>query len=407
MSRSTHPIYLKRIIFWFFLFLTGLVSLNIVIDPYALFGSARIEGVSKLKPAAASHVRMSKPYQVRRYRPRALIGGNSRPELGIDPEHKCWPPDARPVYNLGLPGAGVYRQYRTLQHAIHDSEVGLVLWGLDFVDFITSRADSGNSAPWPPGRFEFEQDLVVDVDGNRNDDYPWAFGKTHLQTMFSIDTLADSLATVAAQNNSYSSNRLANGFNPAQDYIAIIRSEGQRVLFRQKNREIDGIFNRSGLTVFPFSDASSVEFFSVLNLLGYAHDQGITVKLFINPYHVDYLEAIYTHSLWAAFEAWKQRLLEIAEAHGVELWDFSGLTGYNIENPPGAGDRKTSLNWFWEPAHYKKELGDLMLNSMLAPGCQEAELQGVGIRLKPGNIKEHLYRERQKLETFLADHGKQ
>lgn len=390
---------------WFSLSLLLLIlafgALNYVIDPYALFGAPRIDGLSQIKPSVASRLRLSKPYQVVRYGPKTLIGGNSRPEMGIDPGHQCWPGDVRPVYNIGLPGIGVYRQARTLQHAMYDSDVVLVLWGLDFADFLSVRSKNVGGPPqWPPEEREYETRLRVHANGDKNRDYSVNYLKTFLQTLVSLDSTSDSLATVFQQGATYSSNRLENGFNPANDYIPIIRTEGQRVLFQQKNQEIEARFSQNGLTVSSGDGETSPEFRSLEHFLKTVDPEKRKVYLFINPYHVDYLKAIYRNGLWEQFEQWKVQLVEIANRYRVPLWDFSIITPYNSEPSPTVESGNNILKWFWEPAHYKREVGDMMLATMLSNWCASAPAVPVGIKLDRSKIEQLLNNERKKLAKF-------
>ncbi len=395
--------YINKLLILFLLFLTFAGVLNYLIDPYALFDSIRLNGVSDIKPAAGGHVRMAKPYQVRNYSPKGLIAGNSRPEMGIDPDHVCWPGFARPVYNLGLPGAGIYMQARTLQHALFESDVKLILWGLDFADFLTVTPGHVGTSPWPVSPRQYENRLIVRSDGSGNPVYPLMKLEDYLTVIFSLDTAADSLKTVGQQGNRNVSTRLRNGFNPANDYRPIMSAEGQFVLFEQKNREIDERFSKSGLTIFPYPAKQSEEFASVTHLLRYAKQHQAKVILFINPYHADYLSAIYRHNLWPQFESWKYRLLEIADKYQVELWDFSGLEEFNSEPAPAIGDKSARLKWFWEPAHYKKEVGDQMLGQMLGQWCGANTLNKIGFKINTDNVQRYLRGEKRKIEAHLVE----
>jgi hypothetical protein len=385
----------------FLLFLAFIGLFNYVIDPYAVFDSARIAGISELKPSAGSRVRMAKPYQVRNYRPKGIIAGNSRPELGLDPDHDCWPESSRPVFNLGLPGVGVGAQVQTLKHALYKGEINIIIWGMDFADFLTVKSDKSKSdlSILPPKTADNK--YIVKADGIKNPVYQYKKIEDYLSVIFSLDTAFDSFKTLFQQGDHNVSTRLRNGFNPAKDYNSIILTEGQYVLFSQKNTEIDERFSKSGLTVFPYLSKQSDDFSSVIDFLDYARKRDVRVRLFINPYHSDYLSAIYRHDLWSEFEAWKIRLLEIAALHQVELWDFSGLSDYNTEITPKRSDKRTTLKWFWEPAHYKKELGDKMLNQLLDQWCQSESSAEIGVKLSSSNIRDYLDNEKKKIERWL------
>ena len=401
MSPDSHYIYFKTLSVLLLVLLLLFGSLNYFVDPYALFDSTRIKGFSELKPTAGNHVRMSKPYQVKNYSPRGLIAGNSRPEMGLNPDNSCWPEKSRPAYNLGLPGAGVYMQSRTIQHAIDESRVNLVLWGLDFSDFLTTRSKSPSEYKWPTAHRDYENRLVINADGSDNADYFLTKMTEFVRTNFSLDTAVDSLKTIFQQNSRNVSTRLSNGFNPANDYLPIIESEGQYVLFEQKNSEVNTRFRRDGLTVFPHVDKVSEDFDSVINLLKFAKEKDVTVKLFINPYHADYLSSIYTHGLWDEFEAWKLHLVTLAENQNVQVWDFSAIGPFNTEIPPVAGDKKSQLTWFWEPAHYKKEVGDMMLGQIFQEGCGTKEIKEIGVLLTSDNVVDLLLKEKEKIKRLL------
>ncbi|WP_260295938.1 hypothetical protein [Sedimenticola hydrogenitrophicus] len=395
--------YINKLLVLFLLFLLSAGALNYLIDPYALFDSVRLSGFSDLKPAAGGHVRMAKPYQVRNYSPKGIVAGNSRPEMGIDPRHICWPDFARPVYNLGLPGAGVHMQARTLQHALFEGDVKLILWGLDFADFLSASPERAGKYPWPVSPRQYENRLIIRANGSGNPVYPFIKLEDYLTVIFSLDTAADSLKTITQQSNRNVSTRLRNGFNPANDYWPIMSTEGQFVLFEQKNREIDERFSKSGLTVFPYPARQSEEFASVAHLLKYANSNRVKVILFINSYHADYLSTIYRHNLWPQFEAWKYRLLEIADENQVELWDFSGLDEFNSEPAPAIGDKSARLKWFWEPAHYKKEVGDKMLEKIFGQWCRSDASPQIGLKLSSENIYRYLENEKQKIEAHIVE----
>jgi hypothetical protein len=105
--------------------------------------------------------------------------------------------------------------------------------------------------------------------------------------------------------------------------------------------------------------------------------------------------------LWPAFEDWKRRLTEIAAGGGetVALWDFSGFSEYSTEMIPGPGDRQTEVRWYWEAGHFKKELGDVVLDRvLLSEGTVGPD--GFGVRLTPANIDAHLGRVREHRSAF-------
>jgi len=103
---------------WFLataLILIVVAAINLVVDPYGIFRLIDAPGFNSVKPAAPSRGPMVKAYQVQRVQPKTLILGNSRAELGLDPNHPAWPQTARPVFNAALPGTGTDTSLRFLR----------------------------------------------------------------------------------------------------------------------------------------------------------------------------------------------------------------------------------------------------------------------------------------------------
>ncbi len=403
-TESHHKQYLSIWGLTLALLLAAVIFFNFLVDPFGLFDTVRINGFNARKPAAATHARTAKLYQVLRYAPKTLIGGNSRPEMGLDPASACWPKDNHPIFNLGLPGSSTFMQARILQHALASGKINQVFWGVDFIDFYSPHADRPDPWQQPHGRTVFEKRLQVDRDGSTNPRYPWQKMIDHFQAVASLDSLKDSLITIFRQNDPYAPTIRRDGFNPASDYLDIIRWEGQWVLFAQKQRELEKSFSRPGLKLFRAGSRTSPQFESVRQLIEYANQYDTKVTLFINPYHINYLTTIANLGHWQAFETWKRRLTTMAANAGVTLWDFSTIHPITTEPVPPRG-KQTIMRWFWEPAHYRKELGELMLSRMLQRDCGNDNQPSLfGYRLTPENIDNHLARSRKQLATYLASH---
>ena len=375
--------------------------LNYGIDPYALFGTPRKAGINERKPALSERVRVAKPYMVERVKPATVIGGNSRPEMGLDPRSACWNAGELPVFNAAIPGAGFSLQIEYLKHAVEQGDARQVLLGLDFRDFlIDSRWTTRDEAR---ERSEEETRLSPREDSGFDFQHLSRRVADRLAGLFSLVALNDSLATLLAQGDPHAATRTVLGFNPGLDYRTIIRAEGQAVLFAQKNREVRDALSPPELGLFDAGGERSPRLKALRDFLAWAQARGIEVALFINPYHVDYLALIDVTGRWPQFEAWKRELLAIADAHSVALWDFNGIDEYSTESPPPPGDRRGELRWYWEPAHYKRELGEHMLAAMLARDCGPAGThRPFGARLAAATLDAHLAGLAQALRAHAA-----
>ncbi len=379
-------------------------GMNVLIDPYALFGTPRIVGLNDLKPALPERVRTSKPYMATRIQPRTVVGGNSRPEMGLNPESPCWGDIHQPVFNASVPGMSVLMQTRHVQHAVEAGNVSNVFLGFDFLDFLidTERTGPMRDRPRMSGAFDGHKGAA----GERGL-FSWSLSsqviKDHFDALFSLVTLADSINTLVAQGNPNADTRTEQGFNPALDYRPIIRAEGQAVLFAQKNRELRQRLEKTELRLVDPESGISPAFEALKAHLAWAAERDIRVTLFINPYHSDYLYLIRTTGQWPLFEAWQRQLAKLVVENDVLLWDFNAVSAYTTEQPH-ADTHAPELEWFWEPAHYRKELGDLMLASMLERACvADPPANGFGTRVDAASLDAHLARLSTKLDRFIAE----
>lgn len=372
-------------------------TVNLLVDPYDIFGNDRMPYFNLLKPAAIERARVFKPYQAERLAPKTVIGGNSRPEMGINPQSDCWKASEQPVYNAGIPGASFYLQSLFALHAITSGSGNKIFMGIDFNDFLIDALSEHQNAQDQTEFSENELRLAPELTGASDFDHFRQRSADRLTALFSLNALFDSVVTVLQQRNKNAATRDRNGFNPYREFNYIVESEGQWILFEQKNQELATIFQRPNLAI-KFADQSlSPDFDDLKQFLEQAHAKNIAVTLFINPYHIDYFEQIARAQLWSDFEEWKREILRIAEAYQIVLWDFNTVDQYSTEEPPSRNKLGEALQWFVEPAHYSSKLGDLMLTSLLE-GRQCGDIDSsdsFGVQLSQTMIDSHLRKIRE------------
>jgi len=187
-----------------------------------------------------------------------------------------------------------------------------------------------------------------------------------------------------------SSDRTYLGFNPAKDYHDIIRYEGTWVLFEQKQSELNKRFSKKGLSIYD-AGQWSLELEAIRRIIQLSLDKNIRLTLFINPYHYTYLESIRNAGYWNEFETFKKSLTHVVTQYGdnqVALWDFSLYSDYTVSAIPKKGVNIQGFQWFWEPAHYKSDLGEVMLSDMFGQNC--IKTKAIGVKLNAINIDTHL-----------------
>jgi hypothetical protein len=133
--------------------------------------------------------------------------------------------------------------------------------------------------------------------------------------------------------------------------------------------------------------------------------RGIQLELFAQPMHADLLETLDLLGAWPAYESWKRELVEIGrgEARGrgpaVRVWDFGGYDQFSTETLPASSDRRGHLRWFWEPSHYSKALGNIILTRIF--GGPDT---GYGVVLTAETIDARLADVRERRKAYRESH---
>ena len=192
---------------------------NVFIDPHGVFPSPRISSLNAIKPLLDHHRELSRYQRVRRLCPNTGIFGNSRAEVGFDPESPVLAAQGLSAFNHAIPGTGArntYRQIVWLQAA--NCMPQIVLLGIDFFDFL------GGDVPRPLPTLQ-------------SDPAPELDKRFFAESVFSITGLRDSLTTVFLQRSRYPATSTERGFNPLFNYIMEVDRYGHYVLFRQRAEE--------------------------------------------------------------------------------------------------------------------------------------------------------------------------
>lgn len=339
-------------------------AVNLAIDPYGLFGTPSLPGINAKKSEAYNHVRLAKQQRLLRLQPATILIGNSRVDVGLDPESRLWPAGMRPVANIGVPGEGPEGSLASLRLALRETPANTIFLGLDFTDFLSlAPADDPDAAQ------------------------PEALAPNLPAVLFSTSALVDSLLTVIDQSRPYATAMTAAGFNPMADHEAIIAREGHFALAGKKNREnLERLLGRPA-SVFQADGTPGAPLQQLAALLAEASAAGVRVIAFIYPFHAEFLQSIALSGRGPAFAAWKRavaaRFWPVA-LPGWALWDFGVYVPETAEPFPPAGDRLARMRYWWEPGHFKAALGKRMLAQMLTGA------RGPGNALKPGMIDHHL-----------------
>lgn len=357
----------------------SVIALVIVVDPYGIYHVIDRSGFNAIKPELSRYQNEIKLTQVIRLRPDVLFLGNSRAEIGFDPERVTMSRLRTSAYNLAIPGTGLATSLNQLEYLRKIGRVPkLIVLGVEFLDFID-----------PPGKPVDSNVSVTPESAQSVQKIFWRF-----DSLFSLASLIDAFRTLSMQSNADAATTTSRGFNPLKEYRALTRQEGYYGIFRQKAEE-----NAKSYLKKANGTLSTNDFARLSTILEIAAQSGIEIKLVVYPYHAQVLALFEATGLSPAFKEWKtqvtRELSELRERYpeaNVELFDFSGYSSYTCEYIPTKGDRTTNTRWYWEGGHFKKELGDLVLETILPelrsePGGSSDEV--FGFRLNQQNIGEN------------------
>jgi hypothetical protein len=374
-------------------------AINLLVDPYDVFGTPRIAAINRFKPASKNHAMLAKTFQVGRAHPVTVVIGSSPVHIGIDASAPTWPAAMEPVYNYGIPGAyETSTNLRTLQEAVATGNVENAVVFLDFQNFFSpDNPDRDPALEEGDRRFRFRPD------GTPNPDSQIQRINDRFLAIATMGALIDSVTTVASQGRPNVVNLALDGSGNEADFIDAARNDGMYDLFAQKNSfEAERAGKVAPIMAGWHGALPDMDVVAVI--IAFARVHGIKLTLVIAPHHVDALELYWRAGLWPRVEQLKRELTTLAAAQGegpgaaVTLWDFLDYSSFNTEPVPEAGDRRTPTSWFWEPTHFKKQLGEVMIQRMFGG---DAPL--FGTVLTPNNLAEHNARVRADRQALVCE----
>lgn len=358
----------------------GMVGLfNYIVDPYGLYRTVEITGFNQQKEGVRSKIRYVKAMELPLRKPQTVIIGSSRVHDGINPQHPLLlDPAYSPSYNLGIDMDRVHESLEYLKHAIVNSKIKRVIFGLDFFMFNASQKVNYNFDPELVGRKVTIGDYV----------------KT---SIFSRDAFVDSIRTIKMSHSQPERKEfLDNGFRP-----------GNFVFYRVKNYSALHYYTNY---IFMSSLPSQTKYYADMTIdkevfddfeeiLKICKQNNINIMLYISPAHAHLDgEGIAASGKWDMMEDWKRKIVAISEKYNAPLWDFSGYNSITTEQV------KTPMKYYWDSSHFTEVVSDLILKRMLL-GRGDDIPANFGIRLSNQNIELHLAAIREDRQKYYINHG--
>lgn len=339
---------------------------NYIIDPYGLYKTNFFLN----KPIDATQARVVKLFKAKDIEPVSIVVGTSRADLGIDPDHIYF---KKPSYNLSIAGASLYEIKYYIKEMILEGNVKDILLVLDWRMF----NDLLKKVP------EFETYF-----DNFN---PYRY-------IINTQTLKDSYATL--KNRNIQSMYLKNGLLSSNGMSNHVKSSGGHLsLMKKEEKFYYSIFPNDNNMYISTKQDSFDDFIEILEL---SYSNNIKLDIIFGPSHIRQWEAFsYYHDIEKWYR-WKKDIVLSVEKIAKEqnkipfrVMDFSVYHEITSEEVPSSPE--ISMQYYWESSHYKKELGDIVLDRLL----DISSYKDFGVELNSQNIDNHIQKLREDRVEFI------
>lgn len=362
---------------------TGLVVLfigafNWAVDPLDIFGSPKIEGFNANKPEVDVFQRQYKARKMTNQKPNILILGTSRTDRGIDPSNKTF---TKSIFNTSMNSVTPIECEYIVNNSIQNGTKHII-FGVDLFTFYAKQLK----------REGFSEEIFYET-------YPTEY-------IISRDVLKNSLKTIYYQTkpNPYLASGLKSPLWLENEKNEFAGYKGNFI------KEEKGYFTVNYTK--EFSKTQTAHWKAFERILDKAYKNNIKITLFISPSHARQWEVLAITQGWGMFEEYRKRLMTVNEKVALEnnkqpfaLWDFAGYHPLTTEEVPN--DPKAKMNWYWDSSHYKKELGDIVLDRMFDGNFSGGQnYPDFGVKLTKENIESHLVKLRTQREIWRKTHPK-
>ncbi len=366
------------------LLLLGCVAaVDLLVDPYRMFGSPDRPGFNAVKPDFSEHLRLTTPYALERARPEVLFLGTSRVGRGLAPADLALA--GRPAYNAALPAVSVYEAWRTLQHAAAVGPLRVVVLGLDNRMFYADTDGQGTFS---------EARMAVAASGQRQRNPFAARLPDQVASLLSTDALLSSARTIRYQ-------RWAKLTLAADGHWSAVNGGSEAFRgFRLMTRNTFDRYRRYAGERFDMQRSSV----PLREMLRFCHRRSIDLRMFVPPAHAWHWEAMRLMGMTARFDDIRREMVRVNHEVALELGrepfplvDFSGYVGPNTEPAPASA--AASSPWFFETVHFSPQLGARILTRLFEHGRLAPEY---GRSIDVTNIEAHLTEWHAERDRYAA-----
>ncbi|MCA9054273.1 MAG: hypothetical protein KDA75_10580 [Planctomycetaceae bacterium] len=346
--------------------LLALAAFNVTVDPYGAFGVHLVPAESRTGDSRTARAEM-----LRRFTGKTVLIGSSRTRVGYDGSLPGLP--GGPALNVGLDGTHLHELALAVEQAARNPHIRRIVLSLDWhlLDAKWKPNSDFQCSRFNPDRNHFEHFCDLLWNGR------------------SIE------ASIRALR------RWKPSPTPQHDCYGFAVNAGLRF-----NRTPQSIRTRTTLAQYVgdegyLQDLQPVESIPPLldRMIRVCRDREIELTVVIDPVHCLLLEGLHVRNGWERYREWKSLLVQTASDAGVAVWDFTGYHPWTTE-PLLDESSPAKSQWFWEPSHMRRELGDRILRRILGVDPHD---ETFGEQLTPDRLDNHFARiDRERLKWIAT-----
>ena len=344
-------------------------GVNYVVDPYGIYKT----NIFQNKPEQDKNIRLAKVVKVEELKPVSISLGTSRTEYGYDPNHQYF---SKLSYNLAVSGASLYENRLYLEHAIKQGNLKEVILVADWRMFNDPKM-------------------------RKLDDFENSFNVENIyKQLFSVDLFRSSFKTILNQKtkNSYLENGQRDWYFDQEN----IDKKGGHL--KVMNKDEEKYYQKSDFKYNSniYQDTKKDSFEDFRKILELCYQNNIKLDIVFGPSHIRQWEAYDYYQDIETWYKWKKdvvlfvaKIADEQEKTPYRIMDFSVYHELTAETVPT--NPKEKMKYHWEASHYKKELGDIVLDRLL----DISPYKDFGIELNSQNIDFHIQNLREDRVKFI------
>ena len=344
-------------------------GVNYIVDPYGIYKT----NIFQNKPEQDKNIRLAKVVKVEELKPFSISLGTSRTEYGYDPNHQYF---SKPSYNLAVSAASLYENRLYLEHAIKQGNLKEVILVADWIMFNDPKM-------------------------RKLDDFENSFNIENIyKQLFSVDLFISSFKTIINQKSK--SPYLENGQSDWYFNQENIDKQGGHL--KVMNKDEESYYKKSDFKYNSniYQDTKKSSFDDFRKILELCYQNNIKLDIVFGPSHIRQWEAYDYYQDIETWYKWKKDVVLFVEKIAGEqekipyrIMDFSVYHELTAETVPT--NPKEKMKYHWEASHYKKELGDIVLDRLL----NISPYKDFGVELNSENIDFHIQNLREDRVKFI------